>query len=322
MLFNSTEFVLLVCLTFVPYYLLPSKRFQVEILILASLVFYAYSNIWLLILLVFSAYINAFSSLKISNHVELKIKRFWAIAGVITNLSILGFFKYAGLISFTILGNTGSHGEFAHYIALIPLPVGISFYTFQGISLLMDTWSGNVQSDREQSQLRHFKHITFYICFFPQLVAGPIVKSHEFLPQIKDKRISQINWERCFKNLLTGYFLKIFVADNLKELTAWIEFPYFLGKSSVELTFMLFAFSMQIFADFAGYSLIAIGIAGLFGYKLPTNFNFPYISRSFSEFWRRWHISLSTWLRDYLYYPLGGNRRGRLRTYFNLFIVM
>jgi alginate O-acetyltransferase complex protein AlgI len=148
------------------------------------------------------------------------------------------------------------------------------------------------------------------------------VKAHEFYPQIEPKKFRNVRWDTAFRCLVVGYFLKMVVADNLKDATYWIEYPHFLRHSSVGLVALLFGYSMQIFADFAGYSLIAIGLGHLFGYILPINFNFPYLSRSFTEFWKRWHISLSTWLRDYLYIPLGGNRKGRLRTYLNLFIVM
>ncbi|MEB3829833.1 MBOAT family protein [Phormidium sp. CCY1219] len=163
---------------------------------------------------------------------------------------------------------------------------------------------------------------SFFISFFPQLVAGPIVKAKDFYPQIQPKYWQEIQWNLVFRSLVTGYFLKMVIADNLKDYTFWIDYPYYQGLGTVTNLVLLFGYSMQIFADFAGYSLIAIGIAAAFGYRLPDNFNFPYISRSITEFWRRWHISLSTWLRDYLYIPLGGNRKGKTRTYFNLMLVM
>jgi alginate O-acetyltransferase complex protein AlgI len=168
----------------------------------------------------------------------------------------------------------------------------------------------------------HLKNTMLFKTFFPNLVAGPIIKAHEFYPQMRTKLWSEVPWETAFRALVTGYFLKMVVADNLKDSTFWIAYPFFLNESSLTLVALLFGYSMQIFADFAGYSLIAIGLAALFGYRLPANFNYPYISRSFAEFWRRWHISLSTWLKEYLYLPLGGNRKGELRTYFNLFTVM
>ena len=169
---------------------------------------------------------------------------------------------------------------------------------------------------------KHTLDTTFFIAFFPQLVAGPIVKAHDFIPQIGTKYFKEIDWEAVFRILIIGYFLKMVIADNLKDHTYWIEYPYYEGLNSFTLIVLLFGYSMQIFADFAGYSLIAIGVAKLFGYALADNFNYPYISKSITEFWRRWHISLSSFLREYLYIPLGGNRKGKVRTYINLMIVM
>jgi alginate O-acetyltransferase complex protein AlgI len=154
------------------------------------------------------------------------------------------------------------------------------------------------------------------------LIAGPIVKARDFLPQIVPKYLKEINREKVFKDLVLGYFLKMVVADNLKDFTFWIEYPYFQEYKTIDLIMMLFGYSSQIFADFAGYSLIAIGLAGLFGYQLRDNFNFPYIASSFKDFWKRWHISLSSFLMEYLYFPLGGSKKGKARTYINLFIVM
>ena len=262
----------------------------------------------------------------------MRVGQFWAVTGLVANLGLLGFFKYAGLLA----NSFGVSGDISDFLHKIPLPVGISFFTFQGISLVIDVWSEKTEVNSEQGKLEnvvdqqaepkhwmeHARNTVFYIAFFPQLVAGPIVKANEFFPQIKQKFFREIKWDVCFQSLVIGYFLKMFVADNLKDFTYWIQYPYFTSRSTINLLCMLFGYSMQIFADFAGYSLIAIGVAGLFGYQLPQNFNFPYISASFSEFWRRWHISLSSWLRDYLYFPLGGNRKGNVRTYFNLFVVM
>ncbi|MEZ6126145.1 MAG: MBOAT family O-acyltransferase [Planctomycetaceae bacterium] len=241
------------------------------------------------------------------------------------NLATLAFFKYSGLLSKTFLQPI-HNGQLTDLLAAIPLPIGVSFFTFQGISLLIDTY--RARSDQQLSILVSERHsgrwldVALFISFFPQLVAGPIVKAHDFLPQIKPKSRRDLDWTYIFRTLTTGYFLKMVVADNLKLYTAWIEFPVFHTKSTLTLLTMLFGYSMQIFADFAGYSLIAIGVAAIFGYRLISNFDFPYISTSFSEFWRRWHVSLSSFLKEYLYIPLGGNRSGRLRTYRNLLLTM
>ncbi|WP_246052950.1 MBOAT family O-acyltransferase [Leptospira semungkisensis] len=286
----------------------------------ASFYFYAYSDPWLLILLLFSIFWNA-SIVYLIQLPDFKSKKAVLALGVVLNLTVLFFFKYSGLFAKTFLGN--SQGTDLHWIFLIPLPIGISFYTFHGISMVVDFYRIGPEILKEKiSYPNLILKSSLYINFFPQLVAGPIVKAKEFFPQIKAKDFKDIPWLSATKILILGYFLKTVIADNLNDLTFVIDFPYNSHHSSFALILLIFGYSAQIFADFAGYSLIAIGTALLFGYQLPTNFNFPYISSNFSEFWRRWHISLSTWLRDYLYIPLGGNRKGNLRTYINLFLVM
>jgi len=246
--------------------------------------------------------------------------------GVSANLGALAFFKYAALLASTLLPEPLAAAVLPQLQA-IPLPVGISFYTFQGLSLVIDAWRRRTEGleglidclDRKPTfQAR----IWFFISFFPQLVAGPIVKAHDFVNQIGPKSLRDIDWAGATRCLITGYFLKMVCADNLKEATALIAYPHFEDLSSLALLALLYGFSFQIFADFAGYSLIAIGLGRLFGYRFQANFLFPYLSASLTEFWRRWHISLSTWLRDYLYISLGGSRRGTARTYLNLFLVM
>ena len=292
------------------------------LLILSSCVFYAHHNPRLLLLLISSITINVFTSYYIQFG-SVYLRRGLATLGVMVNLGILAIFKYSPLIASTFLN---PESDLAHKLVSIPLPIGISFFTFQGLSLMVDTYrakdapsaSGLIQHDF----LQHFRNTFFYIAFFPQLIAGPIVKAYQFLPQIGLKYLNNVNWDYCIRHIILGYFLKMVIADNLKDFTFNIEYPYFLGLSSLELLFLLLGYSIQIFADFAGYSIIAIGLAGLFGYTIPINFDHPYISQTFSEFWRRWHISLSTFLKEYLYIPLGGNRKGVTRTYINLFLVM
>ena len=320
MLFNSFSFIALVLITMLAYYTPRLKKYQVHILIFSSLIFYAWSNAALVLLLLSSAGINLLTSYLIANRITAHPKLI-AWMGVASNLLILGFFKYAGLIALTFINNTG----ISEFLISIPLPIGISFFTFQGISLVVDVYKENHFKNKNiipKSFIEHSKNTLFFISFFPQLVAGPIVKAHEFLPQIKIKNFRDIRWNRCFDELILGYFLKMVVADNLKDFTYWIEFPYFQSKDTFSLAAMLFGYSCQIYADFAGYSFIAIGVARLFGYNLIENFNFPYISSSFREFWKRWHISLSSFLMEYLYIPLGGNRKGKIRTYINLLITM
>ena len=326
MLFTSLPFVVLVLITFVIYYLRPLRSWQVPVLTAASVLFYSWEDPILVFLLIASILINVVTSYKIATGPKGSQKA-WACAGVGLNLGLLILFKYGPLVAKTLFG--GDHGSIGHFLVTIPLPIGISFFTFQGISLVVEVYRSKQPDDPfgypemvPDSFTEHLKNTMLFKSFFPSLVAGPIIKAHEFYPQILPKTFGGIPWETAFRALVTGYFLKMVVADNMKDSTFWIEYPYFLQESTFTLVTMLFGYSMQIFADFAGYSLIAIGLASLFGYTLPQNFNYPYLSRSFTEFWQRWHISLSTWLREYLYIPLGGNRRGNVRTYLNLFIVM
>lgn len=321
MLFNSFPFLILFLVTWGLYYIPRLSRFQVHLLILSSLIFYAYDSPVLVLLLLFSAGLNTVVSYYIATGSPLR-KKTVAATGVALNLLTLIFFKYSPLFAHSFFNSDDSIG---HFLVTIPLPIGISFFTFEGISLLVDAYTEKSFKNKDvipSSFPAHCRNTLFFISFFPHLIAGPILKAHDFLPQIGQKTKRDINWERCFKNLLTGYFLKMVVADNLKDFTYWITFPYFQWMSTITLVVMLFGYSCQIFADFAGYSLIAIGLAGLFGYRFNDNFNFPYISTSFKEFWKRWHISLSSFLMEYLYFPLGGNRKGKIRTYLNLMVTM
>ncbi|MCE7061527.1 MBOAT family protein [Dyadobacter sp. CY343] len=322
MLFNSFEFALLVIASLAVYYLPIARKIQVHLLIIASLVFYGYSNPKLLALFLSSVVINVTTSYLVV-YARADRQKLYAIIGVVVNLLILIFFKYGSLVGGLLFDVNHGAGAF---LANIPLPIGISFFTFEGISLVVDAYKGRdipqYRSLVARSITKHALNTTFFVAFFPHLIAGPILKAHDFIPQISEKLLSRIDWEYCYRKLVTGYFLKMVIADQISQHTFWIRYPFFEAHSSLVLITLLFGFSMQIFADFAGYSLIAQGIAGLFGYKLMENFNFPYISTSFSEFWRRWHISLSSFLKEYLYIPLGGNRKGEFRTYFNLFITM
>lgn len=336
MLFNSLEFAVLLCITFVLYYgvtyvTYTFKHIQVVILLIASSLFYAWEIPSLLLLLFLSAVGNSICALKIERFRNLEKKekaKAYLWAGVVLNLLTLAVFKYAslvlGMFSAELLGS-----EVLEKARDIPLPVGISFYTFQGISLLVDVWRGDLHDPANktdkflaESNLVKTRDISFYIAFFPQLVAGPIVKAREFIGQIKEKHLNHIPWPYVIRSLTAGYFLKMVVADNLSEQTVILTSEQISQLAGLDLIFLIYGYSFQIFADFAGYSLIAIGLGAMFGYHLPVNFNFPYISTSVTEFWRRWHISLSSWLKEYLYIPLGGNRINEKRTYINLFSVM
>ncbi len=321
MLFTSYPFIILLFITLIIYYHNKAKKFQVEVLVTSSLIFYAYDQPILVFLLLFSAFVNIVSSYYIVKTIP-KFKKIIAISGVISNLAILFFFKYSNLIASIFFD---SDSEVIKFLVNIPLPIGISFFTFQGISLIIDVFKNDkniVDKILPISFFEHAKKVLFFKSFFPQLISGPIVKAHDFYPQIKYKTFENVNLTSCFKQLVMGYFLKMVVADNLKDYTYWLLYPYFENYSSTTLLWLIFGYSMQIFADFAGYSLIALGLSQLFGYRLIQNFDFPYISTSFKEFWKRWHISLSTFLMKYLYIPLGGSKNGNTKTYLNLLITM
>ncbi len=319
MLFNSWIFVGLVIATTLVYYLPFIRRWQVYVLLVSSALFYAYDSIGLLLLLIASGMVNAIASY---GAMFRRHSRTYATVGVVVNLSLLALFKYGGLISTSFLDVSTGVGQF---LCRLPLPLGISFYTFSGISLIVDAYRGRYDGEQVSSPpsfLQHVRKTLLYICFFPKLLAGPIAKSKEFFGEIAPKQFSLIDWTFVFKSLVVGYFLKMVIADNLKDFTFWMTYPYFVHRGTGSLLLMVFGYSIQMFADFAGYSLIAIGVAAIFGYRLPTNFNFPYIASSFREFWKRWHITLSQFLMEYLYISLGGNRKGKLRTYLNLLLTM
>ena len=241
----------------------------------------------------------------------------WCCIGI--ELAVLGFFKYFNFFEDNLLGllhSMGVHAVASSLTFRVILPVGISFYTFHAITLAVDTFRGSV--DREVLLL----DVTLYISFFPQLVAGPIVRATVFLPQLESRR--SLNGDDLFialQAIATGFLYKAVLSDSIAPFVDDV-FRAPDQFSGVYLLAGALGFYCQIYFDFNGYSLIAIGVSRLFGYRLPDNFNFPYSATSFTTFWHRWHISLSTWLRDYLYIPLGGNRGGRLRQIRNLMMTM
>ena len=241
-------------------------------------------------------------------------RQVWLPVGIAFNLALLAFFKYKLLF---IDPASPSLVDFAplDFLLKLPLPIGISFFVFHNISLLVDL-------TRQKAAPPTLTGVFLYIIFFPQLVSGPITRAEMFMPQIKPKYFADVPFVEAAKWILTGFFFKLYVANNLNEMTSYMSFPLYETLQTQDRWLLVFLYSYQIYADFFGYSAIAIGLGLLFGYRLPINFNLPYISTSFSEFWTRWHISLSTWLRTYLYVPLGGNRHGVWRTYLNLMIVM
>lgn len=338
MSFTSVDFVLFFVIVLAAYHWAGRARLPGAVqwgwLAVTSLFFYGYEKPQLLLLLGFSILFNALMGWKIAQAVvrQQTVSRGLMATALAVNLGLIIVFKYMGLLGQLLLPEAAPWAvEWKKHLKDIPLPIGISFYTFHAVSFLVDlsragTKETNLRPFCQElaggSFWTGFGKLALYINFFPQLIAGPIMKAREFLPQIGPKTIEEIQWRRAFRYLILGFFLKLVVADNLKEQTNLISTDSIVDMGKIDLLLLLYGYSFQIFSDFAGYSLIALGLAAAFGYRLPINFNFPYLSASITEFWRRWHISLSNWLRDYLYFSLGGNRKGSGRTYLNLFLVM
>ena len=297
-------------------------------LLIASYLFFYFSSNYLLSLLIISTVLDYYVGNEIYNSKTKARKKLLLVISLAGNLGLLGFFKYAdfAITQFNVFGNYINLSDGIPFLNLA-LPIGISFYTFQTISYTVDIYRGQL---KPSNSLREF---ALFVSFFSQLVAGPIVRAKEFLPQLREKfsnndsvysRLIQIkssNLKLGITIIAFGFFKKMFFADNIAPLVNQI-FTNPIGASSFEIWIATIAFGIQIYGDFSGYSDIAIGTALILGFKIPMNFNKPYFALSPSDFWRRWHISLSSWLRDYLYIPLGGNRKSPSRTYINLFIVM
>lgn len=315
MLFNSLTFCIFLGLILSLYYGLRKWDIRKFILLLGSYIFYAAWNPPFVILLWISTLIDWNAAKQIYQTENKSIKSIWLIISLITNLGLLAFFKYGNFIIDNLNVFLPGTYQADHYSII--LPVGISFYTFQTLSYTIDIY-------RNQARPWHsFLDYALYVTFFPQLVAGPIVRSHEFLNQCKAQK--SFSWDNLGEGafwLVVGLFLKTVVADHF--LAPVVEQVYVTtGKvDTISAWVGTLAFSGQILCDFSGYSICAIGIARMLGFHLPKNFRFPYAASGFSDFWRRWHISLSTWLRDYLYIPMGGSRVGQLRTYQNLMMTM
>lgn len=312
MLFSSIVFLF----TFLPavmllYYLLP-VRFRNVILLLASLVFYAWGEPVYLFLMLLSILFNYFSGLDIARNLQDKraAKRS-LVFNLIINLAVLGFFKYEGFVLDTLNGILPVH---ISYHAL-PLPIGISFYTFQILSYIIDVYRGNV---KVQTNLPNF---ALYVTMFPQLIAGPIVQYADVDEQLASREVSRTKFGEGSMYFIRGLAKKVLLAN-----TSGMIFTEVSGLAKGNIAVMTawlgaFAYMFQIYFDFSGYSDMAIGLGKMFGFEFNMNFNYPYVSKSITEFWRRWHISLSSWFRDYVYIPLGGNRVSKIKHIRNLLIV-
>ncbi len=318
MLFNSFEFLLFFPVIYILYLLL-KHRWQNRILILASCLFYAAWNWKFLSIMFASITIDYFCGRRIDQSNDPKIRKRFLCLSIFVNLAILGFFKYANFFTanldvFLKFFPPASH---AAYIPLkIILPLGISFYTFEAISYTVDIYR------REARPAQSYMDYLLFVLYFPHLIAGPIMRAKNFLPQISLPRLvtAELFFEGCYW-FFWGLFEKMFVADNLAKIVD----PVFASSGPYEggtILLALYAFSFQIFCDFDGYSNMARGLGKCMGFDITINFRFPYFATNPREFWRRWHISLSTWLRDYLYIPLGGDRKGNGRMYFSLLLTM
>lgn len=318
MLFNSIEFAIFLPIVFILYWFVFQKNLKLQnlFIVIVSYIFYGWWDWRFLFLIVFSTAQDYFLARMLINE-ENERKRKWILAtSIITNLSFLGFFKYYNffvdnfITAFTFLGMKPN----IHTLQIL-LPVGISFYTFQTLSYTIDVYKRKMEATKD------FVAFSAFVSFFPQLVAGPIERATHLLPQFYKKRVFNYDLAKNgMRQILWGFFKKMVIADNCAIYANEIFANSETASGSTLVLGALF-FTFQIYGDFSGYSDIAIGTSRLFGFDLMKNFSFPYFSRSVAEFWRRWHISLNTWFRDYLYFPLGGSRNGMAMQVRNTFII-
>lgn len=293
------------------YFLTPKKLKNLSLLIL-SLIFYSWGEPRYFLLMIASIFVDYFISINIEkNNKNKKIKILLLAISIIFNVGILFFFKY---INFFI-ENINSIFNMSLNNVKITLPLGISFYTFQTMSYTIDVFLGKVKAEK------NIINFGAFVCLFPQLIAGPIVKYIDISKELKNRDINLDEIQEGIRLFILGLGSKVLIANNIGSLWNEVETMGFNNISTILAWMGIIAFSLQIYFDFNGYSLMAIGLGKILGFNFPNNFNYPYESRSITEFWRRWHITLGQWFKQYVYIPLGGNRLGRARTYFNLFIV-
>jgi alginate O-acetyltransferase complex protein AlgI len=314
MVFSSPIFLFL----FLPlvlgiYYLSPDK-IKNAFLFVASLIFYSWGEDKIVLLMLASTLIDYLCGLLIAYGK----RRAGLVISIVTNLSLLGFFKYFnfGFKNFqALLIYLGFENPWLHNLPKIALPIGISFYTFQTLSYTIDVYRGDVKANK------NFVQFATYVTMFPQLIAGPIVRYADISKQLIKKNISFSNFSEGVERFIIGLAKKVLIANTFASIADVVFSQDLASLSTLYAWIGIIAYSFQIYFDFAGYSDMAIGLGKMLGFDYLENFNYPYISTSIREFWQRWHISLSTWFRDYLYIPLGGNRVSAARTYVNLFIV-
>ena len=315
LIFNSGLFIFLF-VAFMGLYLMLRRTTTLRILYVVafSLFFYYKSSGVYFLLLVFAAVSDYLIAHAIARNSDPKAKRRWVAASVVINLGMLGYFKYTNF--FIDIANSVVGAGFLDFQNIF-LPVGISFFVFQSMSYTIDVYRGEIKP------LNRWIDYIFYLSFFPQLVAGPIVRAKDFIPQIrKPVEVSEPMFGRAVGLIIIGLIKKAIISDyvSLNFVDRVFDEPAL--YSGVECLLGIYGYALQIYCDFSGYSDMAIGIALLMGFSFPKNFDAPYKSATITEFWRRWHISLSSWLRDYLYISLGGNRKGKVRTYLNLLLTM
>lgn len=317
MLFNSIGFIFFLPTVYILYWCLARKLKSQNVLLLgASYFFYACWDWRFLFLLIFSTLLDYYTGIKIYNASSKKRKSFWLWLSLIINLGFLGVFKYYNFFVESFADGLSLLGIKSSISSLnVILPVGISFYTFHGLSYIIDVYKNRILPER------NFINYSVFVSFFPLLVAGPIERATHLLPQIIEHR--KFDYSKSvdgLRQILWGFFKKIVIADNCAEY-ANLVFNNPDQYSGSSLLFGAIFFSFQIYCDFSGYSDIALGVARLFGIELLRNFAFPYFSRDIAEFWRRWHISLSSWFKDYLYIPIGGSKASLLVKIRNVFII-
>lgn len=318
MLFNSIDFAVFLPIVFFLYWFVTQKNLRIQnlLLVLASYVFYGWWDWRFLFLIVFTSCLDFFISKRLSKTDDQRRRKVLLTISIVVDLGILGFFKYFNFFQENFIAAFRFFGQEIQRNSLnIILPVGISFYTFQSLSYTIDVYRRKLQP------AEHLDDFLAFVSFFPQLVAGPIERATNLLPQFYVKRTFE--YDKAvdgMRQILWGLFKKIVIADNCATYANMI-FNNTSDYSGGTLLLGALFFTFQIYGDFSGYSDIAIGTARLFGFNLMRNFAYPYFSRDIAEFWRRWHISLSTWFRDYLYIPLGGSRGGKLKSIRNTFII-
>jgi len=321
MLFNSINFAIFLPIVFIIYWFVTNKSLKNQniLLLVSSYFFYACWDWRFLFLLMFSTLLDYYTGIKMDEAANKSKKKFWFWLSICVNLGFLGAFKYYNFFA-SSFSEALSHFGFQvnPWTLKVLLPVGISFYTFHGLSYVIDIYKERIKPEK------NFIDYSVFVSFFPLLVAGPIERATHLLPQIQRKRV--FNYSQAvdgLRQILWGLFKKVVIADQCAEFANLI-FNDYSSHSGGTLLIGAILFSFQIYGDFSGYSDIALGTARLFGIELLRNFSFPYFSRDIAEFWRRWHISLSSWFKDYLYIPLGGSKGGmwmKIRNTFIIFLV-